>query len=54
LDCRSGQFFPVAAHDDQADSTARALAYWQKQMQEPGLLVFYREECKRLGLMPPT
>jgi phage terminase large subunit-like protein len=44
--------FPVAAHDDQADSTARALAYWQEQVQEPALITFYREEL-RMGIPVP-
>jgi predicted phage terminase large subunit-like protein len=48
--------FPHAAHDDQADSTAQALAYWQEQLQEPNLLVFMRMEMERLGMstdLPP-
>jgi len=44
--------FPVAAHDDQADSTAQALAYWQERLQEPGLLAFYRMEHERMGYPP--
>jgi hypothetical protein len=49
--------FPHAAHDDQVDSTAQALAYWQQELQEPNLLVFMRMEMERLGLsteMPPA
>ena len=45
--------FPQAPHDDQADSTAQALAYWQEQLQEPGLITFYRQELERLGIPIP-
>jgi predicted phage terminase large subunit-like protein len=45
--------FPVAAHDDQADSTAQALSYWQEQLQEPALITFYREELERMGIPVP-
>lgn len=45
--------FPYAPNDDQADSTARALAYWQEQLQEPGLIGFYRMELERLGIKIP-
>jgi predicted phage terminase large subunit-like protein len=42
--------FPHAPNNDQADSTAQALAYWQEQLQEPGGIAFYRMECERLGI----
>jgi len=45
--------FPYAQHDDQADSTSQALAYWQEQLQEPGGLAFYRMELERLGMPVP-
>ena len=35
--------FPVGAHDDQVDSTTQALADFQESLDEPGLLVYYRE-----------
>lgn len=41
--------FPHVPNDDQADSTAQALAYWQEQLQEPGGIAFYRMEAERLG-----
>lgn len=44
--------FPEVPHDDQADSTSQALAYWQERLQEPGLLAFYRMEHERMGYPP--
>ncbi len=46
--------FPVGSYDDQVDSTAQALAYFQEQMQEPAALVFMRMEAERLGLRAPS
>jgi predicted phage terminase large subunit-like protein len=43
--------FPIGEHDDQADSTSQALAYFQEHLQEPGGLAFYRMECERLGII---
>lgn len=34
--------FPVGTHDDQVDSTAQALAYWQELLQVPPYLAFLR------------
>jgi len=45
--------FPIGEHDDQVDSTSQALAYFQEQLQEPGLLGFYRMERERLGIALP-
>lgn len=45
--------FPNAPHDDQADSTAQALAFWQEQLQEPNGIAFYRMELERLGIPIP-
>lgn len=45
--------FPEVPHDDQADSTSQALAYWQERLQEPGGIAFYRMECERMGIVPP-
>jgi predicted phage terminase large subunit-like protein len=42
--------FPHASHDDQADSTAQALAYWMEQLQDPGGIAYYRVELERQGI----
>jgi predicted phage terminase large subunit-like protein len=39
--------FPYAKHDDQADSTAQALAWIKQAGQEPGIIRYYREEAER-------
>jgi hypothetical protein len=38
--------FPAAKYDDQADSTSQDLAWINSQPPEPGILGFYRRECR--------
>lgn len=45
--------FPKSKHDDQADSTAQALEWFATDGKMPGLLRYYQQEAKRLGLSPP-
>jgi len=45
--------FPKAKYDDQVDSTAQALKWITTQGQTPGLIVYYRQECERLGIRIP-
>ncbi|MDR7135026.1 putative phage terminase large subunit-like protein [Lysobacter niastensis] len=45
--------FPKAKYDDQVDSTAQALKWITGEGREPGILVYYRQECERLGIRIP-
>jgi len=45
--------FPKGKYDDQVDSTAQALKWITGEGREPGLLVYYRQECERLGIQLP-
>ena len=45
--------FPKGKYDDQVDSTAQALKWITGEGREPGILVYYRQECERLGIQIP-
>ena len=46
--------FPRAKYDDQVDSTAQAIKWITGEGREPGLLVYYRQEAERCGIVIPT
>ena len=46
--------FPKAKYDDQVDSTSQALKWITGEGREPGLIVYYRQECERLGIQLPN
>ena len=42
--------FPKGRYDDQTDSTAQALHWWQNRQTDTGLIQYYKEMCERLGI----